>query len=284
MNICKECGAQNETEFKYCKNCGALISSETEKSNTQPQTNYYSEPQYSQPVNHYAPPQTPLYTDMPIDNIDGVSTEELSLFVGKKADTIVNKFIGLEKRNSKVSWCWPVAILSYILGPFGASFWFFYRKMYKPAFLLSLIGFFTYFTTAVLNFGSGEYLNEFLSLNEFLRKYFSEFFSGNFQSAINLYESIDMAQYLKFMFLSFFNSAVSILIVVFCGMFSMNIYKNHAVKKIKGFKSLQTDSTYYKLGINALGGVSGGMVTLGIALFLVTRLISNLVIEVLALL
>ena len=102
--ICKECKQENEPEYNYCKNCGNKLDSDVKikEENTAQNINYSK---YSNP-----------FGDIGVEEI---SAEELSLFIGKKSNDILPKFQKMELTNSKISWCWPVAILSLIFGPFA---------------------------------------------------------------------------------------------------------------------------------------------------------------------
>ena len=119
--ICSECGTENEEKFKFCKNCGKELEPQKFEQND------YNTTSNNQPYGQYG------YNDFIIPETEGIPNEEVATFVGRKAGKIIPKFAKMQATNSKISWCWPVAILSYFFGPVGAAFWYLYRKMYKMA-------------------------------------------------------------------------------------------------------------------------------------------------------
>ncbi len=132
MRICPDCGTENEEEYSYCKNCGAKL--EIAENKTEYQYNNTDSGTYN-----------PNFADAKsngffVDTITGIPSDEVCAFVGKKSPDILKKFSKMEVTGSKVSWCWPVAILGLLLGPIGSAIWFFYRKMYKPALILVALG------------------------------------------------------------------------------------------------------------------------------------------------
>ena len=52
------------------------------------------------------------------------------------------------------------------------------------------------------------------------------------------------------------------------GLFGNYIYMNHCTNAIKKYRASGLDQRYYKLGLASLGGTSGGMLAVGIILFI----------------
>ena len=130
-NFCPNCGTENEIEYSYCKNCGtALVNEKTGQEATTQPTNI--PPVTEIPTTSYTAQNNPNteYTGC----INEISQEEMQLFVGKGADRIIPRFIKMDSSNSKVSWCWPAAILGFVLGPIGLSIWYFYRKITREGY------------------------------------------------------------------------------------------------------------------------------------------------------
>ena len=238
--ICKECKQENEPEYNYCKNCGNKLDSDVKikEENTAHNINYSK---YSNP-----------FGDIGVEEI---SAEELSLFIGKKSNDILPKFQKMELTNSKISWCWPVAILSLIFGPFGAAFWYFYRKMYKFALIFCGVGFLTNIILSILTFND---------TNTIIDTIVNAFLSGNFNSAIYALESLNSIETTLTVLASTLSSIVKLVTTIFTGIFSFYFYKKHCLEKIRGYKFSQKDSRFYQFGITAIGGVSSGMLALGI--------------------
>lgn len=244
-NICPECRTENEIQYTYCKNCGALLHNETQNSDFYTQNN--GQKQYTQDF-----------------LIDGVPESDMIDFVGKNANKIVPKFKSLCFKNSKVSWCWPVAILSYFLGPVGASFWFFYRKMYKKGFLFLALGMIAITITSLF---SGDFSVSFDSI------------LSDYNNPESIYNFIKDPELIKYFIANSVYNCIKIATLVVTGMLSLNWYKNFAVKKLYSYHSKNIDERYYRIGIRSIGGVSVGMVFLDIGLVFVFTLIGQSVIS-----
>ena len=264
-NICSSCGTENEPQYKYCKNCGSEISV-AEKA---PQTQFASNTDWSSKDK-----QQPFPNGIITDNISGIPSDEVAVFVGKKGYSILPKFSKMEMTGSKISWCWPAAILGYLFGPIGAAYWFFYRKMYKPAVLLSVIGAIITLVTTILTGGIEIDLDAAL---EAVR-------AGNIQEYLNALGLNSSAETLTVMISSLINNIASIASCVFCGLFGFYIYKNHCVDRITSYRAVLTDMRYYRLGLASIGGVSGGMVVLGIVIMILSSNIAEITTTVLQML
>ncbi|MBP3599610.1 MAG: zinc ribbon domain-containing protein [Clostridia bacterium] len=261
--LCNYCGTENEQHYKYCKNCGNEFPHEREP----------AAPQFTETTNFVpTPPPMPQPQVMPnnrmnvIDNISGIPTEEVALFVGRKANDILPKFSKMELANSKVSWCWPVAILGAFLGPIGAACWFFYRKMYKPALLLSAIGAVIHIAVIILSGDNSINTSDFLSMFAF----------PDYEEAMGSL-SLFAAQGTIWQKLAYFIDIItSLLTCLLCGLFAFNSYKNHCVEKINYYRTIQADGRYYKLGLAAIGGVSGGMIALGVVIYVLASILGSI--------
>lgn len=289
MNICPECGTENEEQYLYCKNCGTELKVNEKKvenieqpvvteppmqnkenfadsSNPEPQNNYnidYSQP--PQPQNTYKTGYNPNPNGFNVDSIDGIPQEEMALFIGKKANDILPKFAKMEITKSKVSWCWPAAILGFFFGPFGSALWFFYRKIYKPAIILSVIGAVVTLITTVLTFGDTTIDFE---------AFFNSIASGNFEVAADAIQESTSALSVIAGLIDEISTTVT---CIATGLFGYYIYKNHCVEKIRSYRTVQADQRYYRFGLAAIGGVSGGMLTVGIIIMLAADYIAEFV-------
>ncbi len=238
--ICKECLTENEQEYAYCKNCGNKLEEKTKKED-----------------NINIPPFNPNSTNTPFGDtgVEEISAEELSLFIGKKASNILPKFQKMELTNSKISWCWPVAVLSFFFGPFGAALWFFYRKMYKNALIFSVIGAAISIIVSLLTFNESNALFDNVT---------QAILSGNFEYAITTFRNLDTFKTAFSILATTFQNLVEIATTIYTGIFGYNLYKKHCLEKIRVYKNSQTDNRFYKMGIAAIGGVSSGMLVLGL--------------------
>ncbi len=262
-NFCPNCGTENESEYSYCKNCGTALANEKAEQSTPPQqTNISPENEIPTPAYTAQTNQNTEYTGC----INEISQEEMHLFVGKGADHILPRFIKMDSSNSKVSWCWPAAILGFVLGPIGLSIWYFYRKMYKPAWLLTIAAaiYAIFDSIATLRF---------------------ENVFDSFESILNGENIVEfLPDYLLFYAYSMLDMAICAGFAVLGGLFSYYLYKNHCISKIREFKSTYSNAGLYKFGLATIGGTSGGMLAAGIAIAvginttaeLIVGLISNL--------
>ncbi len=240
--FCTRCGSENSDDYRFCKICG-------------------------QPLTEAEPKNT---TDSVYDEvIDGVSKEESATFVGKNSYKILSKFSGMELASSRVSWCWPVAVLSFFFGFFGAAIWFFYRKMYKWAFLsvglatllCVLRTVFTYeFTVEVLT-QMFEMINTVINNPSTDPTVLINEFELYMESIVNSAAGVNVSG-----ILSDLETALS---VILGGLFGFYLYKNHTVSKIKKISENYSADPSYKIRLRLSGGVSGGMAFLGVVLMLV---------------
>lgn len=238
--ICPFCKTVNEDEYVYCKNCGNLLES---RENTQDSN-----------VNYTTFRSFENENTLPV--IDGVPTDDIAAFVGVKAPVFLRKFVKSEIVGSKTDWNWPVAVLSFFMGPCGAALWFLYRKMYKTGLLLLILGLPILFGPTVINYYSG-------NLSSFL----VETASSNISAGVN--------SLLLFTF-----QGIKLLSAIVLSLFADSWYKSFAVKKIKVFHA-SADARYYRFGLSAIGGTSGGALALGIIfIFAVSFLLSFLFLSV----
>lgn len=284
--ICSECGTENERDYTYCKNCGApLVKAEPEakpefignEAETRSDTG-----SFDAGAGAYTPPNgVPNYAGAPYSPyntytsyaIDGVPAEDVAFFVGKKSAEIMPKFMKMEITRSKVSWCWPAAILGFIFGPLGAAIWFFYRKMYKIALILLAIGTVLAFTTAALTYNAGA---------QDISGIFDSIAEGDADALLDTFRSIESEETAATLLASGLNSIAGLATCVLTGLFGFYAYKNHCVKSIKGFIQNGIDQRYYRMGLASLGGVSGGMLAVGIISMIVIENIASTVMVVLS--
>lgn len=260
--ICPICSTENEAEYKFCKNCGnSLVGGEDTNEQTKEREVENEKFQDSTQPNNQ--PQ-----GFVVGDYRGVSAEEMAAFVGKKAGVILPKFTKMEITGSKISWCWPAAILGLVLGPMGSAIWFFYRKMYKPAVLFAVIGAIVTVITSILTFGSS---------NEMLDIAFDAILSGDANAVISAFENLEPTETAFTVIAGFISDAIDIASFIVAGMYGYYIYKNHCISKITSYRSYQADQRYYKIGLASIGGVSGGMLAVGILLIVAIENISSFV-------
>lgn len=277
VKICSECGTENEKEYIYCKNCGAPLTSvkkeeaphsaptggfAPEHNNTAHEyTDYTSHTQQSE--NYYNPPGGVNYTPYGAYTsygIDGIPAEDVTFFVGKKSAEIMPKFMKMEITRSKTSWCWPAAILGFIFGPMGAALWFLYRKMYKTAIILLAVGALLTFTTAAMTYDTN---------SADISGVFDAITSGDLEAFSDAINGIGKTQTALDIAAGAIEDIASLATCIITGIFGFYAYKEHCVKTIRNFRQSIVDQRYYRMGLASLGGVSGGMLAVGIICMIV---------------
>jgi len=297
-NICPECSTENEQEYIYCKNCGSPLEQSPEDTKEATETTesapepVYQPPQQNNNADYTQPDSNTRYTQQTqnngysqyanapfgnsggVDFIDGIPKEEISLFIGRKVFEIMPKFNKMELTQSKFSWCWPAAILGFLMGPLGSALWFFYRKMYKPAVILSVIGAILTIITSLFTIGT---------TSDTIDTIFDAFSTGDFEQAIETFESLDPETTALDTIAGLIDDVSCIATGIICGLLGFYIYKNHCVNKILAYRSVQLNPGYYRLGLPAIGGVSGGMLAIGIAIMVGAEYIASFITTIIAL-
>ncbi len=154
--ICPVCHTENSGEFLYCKRCGARLPDETSPyyggpggaaggqgynqgyggSGGQGYGGQPYGPGYGgQPYGPgFGPGYGPEYTPPDYQPTDSDAT---AAFVGAANAPYAQKILNMKATGKKNSWNWPVFVFGLFLGtPFT---WFFYRKMYKKAWIIAAI-------------------------------------------------------------------------------------------------------------------------------------------------
>lgn len=284
-NICGECGTENEMQYVYCKNCGTKLTINKENP-TENQNDYNNagpefidstggtdnnegaanigNDNYTHSANQTNTVNNTVYNRQnsnyfPTDSIDGIPTDEVVLFMGKKAYDILPKFTKMEITRSKVTWCWPAAVLGFILGPAGAALWFFYRKMYKIALILLAIGVVVTTAVAIMTYNTN---------SSGIESILGAINGQQPEEVIGALSEIDVKESILDIAANLLERTVNIATCILTGLFGFYFYKEHCVNKIRNFRAAQTDQRYYRMGIASLGGVSGGMLALGIFVFI----------------
>jgi len=267
--ICHECKTENEPQYAYCKNCGAALKSqETESSSSNAQSSYaYNTQQYNAQGyrNTYNP--NPYSQNAILDYIDGVASEDIITFVGKKSYSMMPKFTKMTISASKTSWCWPVAVLGYLFGPIGAAIWFFYRKMYKIAMALVGIGLICGIAVSVIEGPNAAY--------DALDKVYADGSYNNFFSIME--ELMQQQTSLRTEVARWVNFLIDMSTVLFTGMFGFHWYKKHTIHSINRYRTMGVDPRYYRLGLASVGGTSTGMAVLGVGILILAEQLFTLI-------
>ncbi len=253
MKICKKCTTENEDKFSYCKNCGTPLDATEKPKNEYSYKNYY-------------------YTETIPPEIDGIPTEEIGLFVGADNRKILEKFSKMSITESKLSWCWPAAILGFFFGFFGIAFWLCYRKMYKNAAIAFGVGSLVLIVTTIITYSPTIALLDNLK-DIFLALKGSSADFASFSEALN--NIVDNFSALPQVALSnFITETASYCAIIIYGLFGMHLYKNYTIEKISHYKNANKNSEYYGYGLKAIGGTSIGMAILAV---IIVTVIENII-------
>lgn len=255
---CAHCGTENEEKYIYCKNCGAPLG--TAKNDNSAQNGYKYD----------------YYADKIPTEIDGIPSEEITHFVGNNKYKIIDKFAKMSFTGSKISWCWPIAVLSLIFGFFGSAIWLFYRKMYKYGAMALAAGFLiTGIKTAVTYAPTRQFVNEvfnaFYELTTATNPDYEKF-SEEINNAVNTFSASKEVAASELI-----SDIVDYTLGLFSGLFGMYLYKNHAFKKISEYRKLNRSGDYYNYGLSAMGGTSVGMVFIAITAIFVINILTSII-------
>ena len=258
--ICEVCGAENEAKYKFCNNCGSQL-----PEFIQPVFNNGFNDTNPQAEGNYFGGQQPQF--MFTSGEKTATYEEMAAFVGKNSFKILPKMLKMQLSGSKTSWCWPVAILGMIFGPLGCALWFFYRKMYKPAVILSLIGALLMFITTALS------MNTNLKNYDAIKGVFEQI--GQIETIEDL-ENFNFDEITENPLAEAVENAVNIGFAIACGLLSLSLYKTHCVDRISALKAVENPN-YRQMQISYSGGVSGGMLVLGIMVMILVNNVSTVI-------
>ena len=206
--------------------------------NGYPNGNPYNAP-YGTPN---APNPNPQYTPIP-DSIDGVNTEDVAIFLGNDSPKYLPVFAGIEtKTRSSVNLL--VLLLSALVSPFFAAFWFMHKRMNK-------LGLFIFLVLAAFEFGI------LIAAFSVMKDTFASIVmtSDVEQMMTVMLNEIESSQLLSA--LSSVSQMVSIAVAVFSGIFANKWYKNHVISTIKSITAENEEG--YKRALVEKGGTKNAL-------------------------
>lgn len=270
-NFCPECGTQNESDYVYCKNCGTqLKETKQQKKDSYNPNFHYNDTQYNNQT--YNSPFGEGQENAP-DNIEGIPLNDVAIYVGKNAHDICPKLHKLEITKGKASWCWPVAILGYCLGPIGSAIWFLYRKMYAVAAVFIAAGILLAMVNTALTL---EYTTQ---ISSWLLNYV--------ESGGDVEDLEDIEDNLTYKYEEELEAATDLtdaITAVVSGLFAYYWYKKKIVKDIKRYAMTGVDTKYYHFGLASMGGTSTGMAALGVVIMMAMNFVAALAVLILSIL
>ncbi len=245
--ICLKCSTENDGNFVFCKYCGAMLPV-VDKRYNYPQSEEDPSQQIEEP------------------EIDGVSLNDMSLYIGKRPHKFIPKFIRMEATRQKISSCIPVLLLGVFFGLFGVSIWFFWRKMPKIGLLFVLFGLLLNFADLAVNYTTySSYIDGIFELFADVKKNPHTYSDP---AVLNQAVNSEIAA-----FQAGFNPVISLIsryvgslmVPSVTSLFALYIYKRKAVADIKQIKSDPVNSVSAETRIAIKGGCSGLMVLIPIA-------------------
>ena len=189
-----------------------------------------------------APNPNPQYTPIP-DSIDGVNTEDVAIFLGNDSPKYLPIFAGIEtKTRSSVNLL--VLLLSALVSPFFAAFWFMHKRMNK-------LGLFIFLVLAAFEFGI------LIAAFSVMKDIFASMVmtSDVEQMMAVMLNEIESNSLLSA--LSSVSQMVSIAVAVLSGIFANKWYKNHVISTIKSITAENEEG--YKRALVEKGGTKNAL-------------------------
>ena len=209
--------------------------------------NQYNNAPYGNPYNapygnSNAPNPNPQYTPIP-DSIDGVNTEDVAIFLGNDSPKYLPIFAGIEtKTRSSVNLL--VLLLSALVSPFFAAFWFMHKRMNK-------LGLFIFLVLAAFEFGI--LIAAFSVMKDtFASMVMTSDVEQMMAVMLNEIESNSLLSAL-----SSVSQMVSIAVAVLSGIFANKWYKNHVISTIKSITAENEEG--YKRALVEKGGTKNAL-------------------------
>ncbi len=236
---CIKCSTENESNYVFCKYCGAVLP--------------VVDKRYNYPMEEEAPSESAKEPE-----IGGVSLGEMSLYIGKNPQKIIPKFIRMETADQTVSFCGPVLLFGFLFGFLGIAAWFFWRKMTKIGWIFTALGILALVADTVINYGA-------------YSSYMDSTFALLYDIAKNPRIYADPAvitQVTNEVIAAFeqnFNPIVSLIsryvgnyiLPSVTSLFAMYLYKNKAIYDIRKIKSEPSNNESVSERIAKKGGCSG---------------------------
>lgn len=245
--FCRYCGTENNYDYIFCKKCGKPL--DTESGNA---SNPYGNPNaggysygnpYANAPYQSSPYNTPPYGNPLPDTIDGVNTEDVAIFLGKDSRKYLPIFAGIETK-SRNGLNLLVLLLSVLVSPLFAAFWFMHKRMNK-------IGLFIFLIFTAFEFGN------LIAAFSVVKEVFTSIamFSDVDQATAIMLNQIESNSLLSA--LSSVSQLVSLVIAVVSGIFANKWYKNHVISTIKSITAENEES--YKRALVEKGGTKNAL-------------------------
>ena len=192
--------------------------------------------------NPVTPEANPQFTHIPT-SMEGVNTEDVAIFLGEGAPKYLPIFANLETGRSS-GFNLLILLLSALVSPFFASFWFMHKRMNK-------LGLFIFLVLAAFEFGN------LIAIFSLLKDSFATMITT---SSVEQMASFIMSEIESNSILSALSSVsqmVSIAVAVLSGIFANKWYKKHVISTIKSITAENEEG--YKQALVEKGGTKNAL-------------------------
>ncbi len=240
---CPRCQTQNPEFAEFCQHCGTALNGDD---------NWHSNTVHHTAYSEYQPFRNANQTSQDVDPneiIDDVKAEDLSAFVGAKANYYMPRFRRMARNGSSVSWNWA----AFIFGPL----WLLYRKMYAfGAIVLAL----ELLHTMIINI-SFKALG-LMSLDQIDYLDFISQLEATGTNSSSMYFSLAIL----------IMSTIMIAVEIGLALFGNRLYRDHCQRKIANARAKTPDLTSGEL--SSIGGVSIAVTIIGyIAQYFISQIL-----------
>ncbi len=267
--ICVQCSTENDDNFSFCKYCGAslpIVDRFSDESSENDASSSFEE------------------RAAEID-FDGVTYDQLKTYIGKDSHRILPKFINIKLFGRKLNWSFPVLILGFLFGFFGMAVYFFSRKMFPIAIILTLCGIVFTAGSYAVNYNSDkvffeEYRAFINDITQNTEKYLGEDGENLNTAMLSIFEKYETNRNTRLGNIMYFADLwlVRSALPVFLSGFTNYFYYLSANKRIKKAKLKLADSPDTNEKIAHLGGFSVATLFIPIAVNLVMGIIYTLLV------
>lgn len=253
---CAKCGALNPIDNNFCDNCGEFM-----------RKNHFDiDLEDMGTVQILIDPYGGVAPDA---DIDGVTAQEIALFVGQNSRCYIPKFKALAENKYKICWNWSACVFTFL--------YFIGRKIKSFAIGIAIILLALVLATNIpIVMQYGEVYADIASNPEAFESI------EEFEEFVSQYEiEVSPVHY----YIHIGSRFVYLIVMLASGLFADRVYKSYVIRKIKKIKSQFSDDSTYKAELFRQGGFSTtavkialivsvlAMITVVVALSIVTMII-----------
>lgn len=251
---CAKCGALNPIDNNFCDNCGEFMRK-----------------------NHFAFDLEDMGTVQilidpyggvaPDTDIDGVTAQEIALFVGQNSRYYIPKFKELAENKHKICWNWSACAFTFL--------YFAGRKIKTFAIGIAIVIFALILAgniPIVMQFG--EVYADIASNPEILK---------DAQARDEFISQYELELPPLYYFINNIAKLVYFVVLLVCGLFADKIYKSYVISKIKKIKEQFTDDATYKAELFKQGGFSTTSVKVALIVYVLVMIAVVVLLSIIAL-